>query len=158
VLLTAACTPGAITQEPAAGENRPAPVETVEAPPANPTFGESFEWSDGLSVTVSEPSEFTPTEMAFASPAASYLSFVVTIVNGSDANYDPSGLFATLQSGNTEAEQIFDFDDGFAGTPQTALLPGREVEFKIGFGVDNPDDLVMQIIADFTRESAIFTS
>lgn len=161
VSLIAGCTSGQVADSPAVGDNRPSATKTADATPAepiNPTFGETFEWSDGLSVTVSAPSEFVPSSSALAGPAASYLAFTVTLVNGTDQNYEPGGFFATMQSGNAEAEQVFDIEQEFSGGPQTVLLPGREVEFKIGFGVNDPTDLVLQVMPDFTRDSAIFTS
>lgn len=164
------CTASAgTTSNPPAGDNRPEPVaeedtteeEPAEVPaaPVNPKFGESYEWEDGLVVTVSAPTPFTPSEYAYVgegSPA--YLLFTVTVVNGSEVNYDPTLFFNTLQSGNAEAEAIFDSDNGLSLPPQTALLPGREATFNIGFGVADPNDLVMEVTPGFEYDSVIYTN
>lgn len=93
-----------------------------------------------------------------ADGAEEYLAFDVTIVNGSEETYDPAFFLASMQSGNTEAEEIFDSENGFEGSPSTSLLPGREAEFRIGFGVSDPDDLVMEVAPGFEYDAAVFTS
>lgn len=152
-----ACTSGSPTTDAPAGENRPSATPTTEAP-TNPTFGSSYEWSDGVSVTIGAPTAFQPSANSFANPAAAYIAFDVTIVNGSSENFDPSLFYVTLQSGNSEAEQIFDTEQGFAGGPMTTLLPGREAAFKIGFGVADPNDLVMELTPGIAYDAAIFTN
>ena len=95
------------TSNPPVGDNRPEPAaEESEEPaaeepaaPVNPTFGESYEWEDGLVVTISAPEPFTPSEYAYVGePSAAYLTFNVTIVNGSAVNYDPTLFFTSMQS------------------------------------------------------------
>lgn len=171
--LTAACssTSGEVTDTAAQGSNRPSasaaaqePAESTKPSPS-PTksttakFGQSFEFENGISMTVSAPEPYTRDEYASGGEdAAAHLAFTVTIVNGSDANYDPSLFYATVQSGNTEAEQIFDSANGLNGSPSTAVLPGRETTFKIGFGVADPADLVMEVAPGFEYDAAIFTT
>lgn len=164
------CTAGAgTTSNPPAGDNRPEPVaeeETTEeepaeepAAPVNPKFGESYEWEDGLVVTVSAPTEFVPSEYAYVGEGSTaYLTFDVTIVNGSAVNFDPTLFFTSMQSGNTEATEIFDSANGYEGSPQTTLLPGREAAFKIGYGVADPSDLVMEVTPSFEYEGVFYTN
>jgi hypothetical protein len=131
--------------------------ETPEEPEsANPTFGQSYEWSDGLSVTVGKPTEFRPSDSAAAEEADAYVSFSIKIVNGTDESYDPVLSTVTVQSGNTEAAEVVDTANGFEGPPSTPILPGREGMWKVGFGVSDPDDLVMQVTPGFEYESVIF--
>jgi len=81
----------------------------------------------------------------------------VRIVNGTSENWDPSLFYATLQSGNQEASQVY--DSGQLGdSPSTSLLPGREVQFQIAFGVNDPADLVLEVAPDFTYKNVIFHS
>ncbi|GHF22489.1 hypothetical protein [Pseudolysinimonas yzui] len=156
VMLTG-CVSGSPSTNTPTGTNRPA--ETTEAPPeaGNPVFGDSFEWSDGLAITVSAPAGYQPSASAYAPEAAAYVVFTVTIVNGSDENYEPA-FTASMQSGNTESEQVFDIDQGVSGGPTTTLLPGREVTFPLAFGVSDPEDLVLEVGIDFAHDTAIFTS
>lgn len=152
--------------ESVAGTNRPSAEaattaeapETPEAPPKNPKFGQTYTWENGLAVTVSTPKPFKPSEYAAAEKATAYLEWTVTIVNGTKDNYDPSLFSTTLQSANTEASEVFDMENGFEGSPSTTLLPGRESKFKIGYGVQDPKDLVLEVTPGFEYESAIFTN
>ena len=155
------------------GSNRPAetatatttqqsPPPTSEAPPpvVNPKFGETFTYEDGLVVTVGAPQPFTPSEYAFVGEPAppAFVAFDVTIVNGTQQNFDPVSFYVTMQSANVEEEQIFDSENGIEGSPSTPILPGREAVFKIAFGATNPNDLVMQVSPSFDHEPIIYTS
>lgn len=180
-LLAAGCasTEGSGTTDEPTGTNAPTAAATESAPPtmqspspstttsttppqpaapANPTFGETYTWEDGISVTVSPPEPFEPSEYAIAGEWPAYLAFNVKVVNGTQANFDPSMFSTTLQSGNTEGDEVFDSANGFEGSPSTTLLPGREAVFKIGYGVQDAADLVMEVSPSFEHESAIFTS
>lgn len=123
-----------------------------------PTFGETYPWEDGLSVSVGTPSPFTPSETAAAEPAAAYVTFPVTITNNSPEIFDPGLFVVTAQSGATEADEIFDSANGVGGTPSTDLLPGRQATFDIAFGMDDPADVVMEINPSPDYESVVFAS
>jgi hypothetical protein len=152
------------TTEPQAGTNAPAeteaaaPVET-EAPaaPVNPKFGETYTWEDGFQVTIGAPVAFTPSEYSmFDEAAAAHVVFDVTVVNGTAANWEPI-FTTTAQSGNIEAEQIYDSENDVNGGLDTTLLPGREAVFKIGYSVANPADIVLEVSPDFEHENVIYT-
>ncbi|MGY1654110.1 hypothetical protein [Geodermatophilus sp. SYSU D01119] len=106
------------------------------------------------------PQPYTPSETAYVDgPApASYVAFDVTVTNGTGADYEPVGLFPTLQSGSTEEAQVSDSEQGLDGTPYTTLLPGRSVCFRVGSGASAPDDLVLELWAGFDHESVVSTS
>ncbi|UZJ23750.1 hypothetical protein RHODO2019_11085 [Rhodococcus antarcticus] len=149
---------GAGSNRPADGSSQAAATATTEAAPANPKFGAAFTFDNGLAVTVSAPKPYTPSESAFARGGGAAVIFDITVVNGTKANYDPTLFNATLQSGNAEAPALFDSANGVNGSPQTAVLPGRETTFKLAFSVTNPADLVMQLRPGFEYKPAIFTS
>ena len=145
-----------------------APVEETDEPetdpPAEPpansetaVFGETWEYTDGVAVTVSAPRPFEPSDTAFAEEAEAYVVFDVTIVNGSEEPYEPL-VITSVQSGDTEAQEVFDSGNGLEGTPSTTVLPGREVTFQIGYGVEDPEDLVLEIMLGFEYEPAIYVS
>jgi hypothetical protein len=145
------------TEDAAAEESADEPAEDSEA--ANPVFGETYVYENGLSVTVGIPTEFTPSDSAaFPEDATSFLQFEVKIVNGTGDEYDPALFTTTMQSGNTEAGEVFDSAQGFEGAPFTPLLDGRESVFIIGYGVTDPNDLVMQVSPGFEYDSALFTN
>lgn len=157
-----ASTSSASTSESAEAE--PADAEPAEAEssltgddPGILTLGESFTYSDGLQVTISKPTAFTSSEWAMPE-STSGLAFDVKIVNGTDAPYDPSLDYFTAQVGNAEAEEIFDTENGFDGTPMTKVLPGRETTYKVGFAGTDSTNLVMEYATgDFERGSLVYT-
>lgn len=170
VTLSACATETGSVGDESAGSNAEATTEATaeatndeggeaEASPANPVFGDTYTYDNGLAVTVGEPTEFTPSEFAAAGEATAYLAFEFKVVNNTGENFDPALFFVTAQSGNAEAEQVFDTEQGFEGSPTTQLLDGREAVFTLGFGVDDPTDIVMEVNPDsFTYESVIFTN
>ena len=44
------------------------------------------------------------------------------------------------------------------GNPNTSLLPGREVTWKIGFGAKDPKDLILQIAMHPNQAPLLFKS
>lgn len=164
-LLLAGCggTTGSTDSSEPAGTN--ADSTTAAAEPAadqgdgTTKFGGTYTYEDGLSVTVSTPKKFKPSEYAFVEDAEAYVAMTVKIVNKTGKPYDPSMFYATMQSGNEEAEQVFDSENDFNGNPDTKVLNGREVKFKIGYGVKDPKDLVLEVTPEpITYEATIFTS
>jgi hypothetical protein len=152
--------PSAPAEETEAPEDEPDEPEEEPAPPAGTEtalFGETWEYTDGISVTVSAPQHFEPSDTAVADDAAAYVVFDVTIVNGSEEPWEPI-VITSVQSGNTEAAEVFDTANGLNGTPSTTVLPGREVTFPIGYGVADPEDLVLEITPGFLYDPAIYVS
>lgn len=166
-LLLAGCagTTGSKDDDPPVGSNAQATKAADETsdeaaePDSNLTFGETYTYEDGLSITIGKPKKFTPSEYsAYDESAAQHLAFEVVVVNGTEANFDPAGVYITLQSGDAEADQVFDSENGFDGGPTTKLLPGRQAKFKVGFSVNAPEDLVMEVSPGaFEYQSVIFT-
>lgn len=147
----------AVAAEEAEPEEEPEVDPEPEANSGEIAFGETWTWDDGTSVTVSEPEPFTPSEYSAGGEGYDeHLLFTVTVENGSGGPLD-LGLFTmTMQSGRSEADQVFDYDAGLEGSPYTTLLDGRTVEFEAGFGVEDPDDLVLQLAPTFDHDDAYF--
>lgn len=120
-------------------------------------FGAAYTYKDGISVTVSAPKPYKPSEYAAgAEKYKSFVSFEVRLVNKTGSSWDPSVFSATVQSNNEEGEQVF--DEGTEGAPDTKLLNGREVKFTIAYGVANPKDIVMEVNPDFDHDAVMFQS
>jgi hypothetical protein len=176
VLVTSACaSAGGQKSGEATGTNRPAETVTVTAPSSSsPTsedtpsedtsssdeapstelhFGNSFSYEDGLNMTISKPKNFTSSEYNSYQKG---VKFKVTIVNKTGKRWDPTMFTASLQKGNTEAEEIYD-SFSLGDSPNTKLLNGREVTFNIGFVAKATDDLVLEVAPDFEHESVIYT-
>ncbi|MCI1748852.1 MAG: hypothetical protein LKI24_12670 [Acidipropionibacterium sp.] len=117
-------------------------------------FGSAYVYQDGLSVTVSAPKAFEPSEYAAGTDNFKhFVSFEVRIVNKTGKPWDPSLFSATVQSDNEEGEEVF--DDGLEGAPQTKLLNGRETKFAVAYGVANPKDIVMEVNPDMIDHDAV---
>lgn len=170
-LALAGCT--SVTASPSvttpAGANRPSatasadPGSAASSSPASSkpddgvaAFGSAFTWQDGLSITVSKPAPYTPSKYAATGKTFThFVVFDVTIVNKTGAAWDPAMIYATLQSANQEGDRVFDSSQ-LPPDPSTKLLNGREVKFKMAFGVADPADLVLEIRPDFEHESVLF--
>lgn len=158
---TATAEPTPTATATATATSTPTPTPTEEPTPTTPTystFGDTFTYENDLSITIGEPEPFTPSDTAAFDEAAAYVSFPVTIVNNSTEPYDPTLFFVNGQSTNTEIDQVFDSAQGYEGSPSTVLLPGREASFNLGFGVADPDDIVLEVSPGFEYDNAIFTS
>lgn len=149
----------ASSSEAAVAETSATPTPTPSPPEEGPRkLGARFTYEDGLVVIVAKPTAFQPSEYSSFDKAPAYLSFKVTVINGTSARYDPALFQVTVQSNDAEAGEVYDSANGFEGAPSTAVLPGRQSTFKVGFGVQNPKDLVVEVTPGFEYDAAIFTS
>ena len=167
--LCSAClttTDGSSEDVPPASQNRPPSIEpTGSATPSMPSdsgkpsesadrekpkqktlaFGRSHTWDDGVRLTVGKPKKLEPSPFAVVQKSKLYLKFTVTVVNKSDKPIDLGMTYISVQSGNKEAHQLFDSQSGLQGPPNAKVRRGTESEFDVGFGVVDPDDLVMEL-------------
>jgi hypothetical protein len=139
-------------------EDTPSDEESTPEEAAPEKFGGSFTYEDGISVTISKPKPFTPSDTAAADEAPHYVQFTVTLVNGTAKRFDPALFNTTIQSANEEGDLVIDSAKGIGGGPNTKLLAGREAKFRIAYGVKDPKDLVLEVNPDFEHEAALFTS
>jgi hypothetical protein len=102
-------------------------------------------YPDGLAVKVVNDGEFRPSQSAAKPNAPKFIKMTFTVTNGTSKPYDPVLFYATMQSANTETEQVFDSAAKIGLGPQTAVLPGREATWATGWGVSDPNDLVMSV-------------
>ncbi|MFK4149845.1 hypothetical protein [Streptomyces sp. NPDC004065] len=83
-------------------------------------------WNNGVKAHLSGFRRGTSGEYASPSRKA-YLAFSVTLQNGSKSSVDLSMVSLSCPDG---AEEVFDTDAGFSGTPDTHLLPGKSQTWK----------------------------
>ena len=144
------------------------PVPTESPPPAEDepgsvaglAFGDTMAWDDGVTMTVSEPESFTPSEFAVGGDQSEDLVFTLTITNDSTENVQPV-VISTLSSGGTEATRIIDVgaEGGQVGIPPTTpVLPGESITWQEAWSVADPDSLTMQTAPSFGYESVVFTN
>lgn len=123
-------------------------------------FGDTMTWDDGVSMTVSEPEPYTPSDLSAGADQAEDLVFTLTITNDSTENVQPVVL-STLSSGGTEATRIFDVgaEGGQVGIPPTtAILPGESITWREAWSVADAASLTMQTAPSFQYESVVFTN
>ncbi|MFC9285694.1 hypothetical protein, partial [Streptomyces sp. NPDC057052] len=83
-------------------------------------------WNNGVEAHLSGFGRGTSGE--YASPSGkAYLAFSVTLQNGSKSTIDLTMVSLSCPDG---AEEVFDTDAGFSGTPDTHLLPGKSQTWK----------------------------
>lgn len=153
--MTACGTPASHTDSAPTGVNAGS-AGGSETQGTDTAFGTAYTWDDGLPVEVGAPEDYTPGEYAVGTEGFSqFVSFTIRIVNGTSKNWDPSLFYVTLQSGNQEASKVYDTEQ-LGDSPTTTLLPGREVEYRIAFGVKDPADLVMEVAPDLSYSNVIF--
>lgn len=141
-------------------EPEPTPEGTTEPDDSDDgvtSFGDHFEWEDGIQVFVSEPKPYRPSQYASTGKQPENLVVTIRIVNNGKKRYSPFDLSYSMQSGNREAQEIFD-SPRLEGAPETTLLPGREVEFESGWNVKDSRDLVLEVSPTFDHEPMYFTT
>lgn len=143
------------------------PIPTEEAPEdADGTstealaFGDTQAWDDGVSMTVSEPEPFSPSDLAAGADQADDVIFTLTITNDSSENVQPV-VFSSLDSDGVEATRIFDVgaEGGQVGIPPTtAVLPGESITWREAWSVADADALTMETSPSFRYEDVTWTN
>lgn len=124
---------------------------------SNSSFGDTITYKDGLALTVSTPSPFTPGQYAAGADQAANVVFTITLKNGTNKNYDPF-LFPTVSSNGTESSSIIDTENNIGLGPTTTVPPGQSVTFQAAFSVADASKLVMEISPGLGYDDAVFTS
>lgn len=139
----------------------PDPPSSSAAPTtnANPAaqFGQNKVYKDGLTVSVSAPEPYQPSSMALVPPDTVSFETSITVTNGTSANFDPSMIQVSAQGGGGAGQEIFD-SPRINGSPDTALLPGGSVSYKVAFAVPATTDIVVQVQPGFDYEAVLFTA
>lgn len=121
-------------------------------------FGETVTWDDNVSISVSAPAPFTPSEYAAGSVEGhTSLLFEFVLTNNSDENFEPL-VWNTATSGGVEAPGIFDTAAGISFPPTTVLLPGQTIKWNQAYSVLDPANITMQVSAGILHDDAIYTN
>lgn len=164
-IMVAGCsTPAAPSADPKASQAAaPAPVEETEEPEVvvsgNYSFGDVVTFEDNLSLSVSAPAPYTPSEYAAGVvEGQQVLLFEFVLTNNTGENFDPTLVYATASSGGVEAGSVFDTGEGIDFNPTTAILPGQTVKWKQAWSVADPAAITMEISVGFEYDDIIFTN
>lgn len=123
-------------------------------------FGETATYNDGLKFTVSQPkTDFKPSKSAAFNDKSlgHYVSFTITIENGTSEPYRPYGNI-TGSSGGKKIGQIFDSAQGISSTPGSKILPGDKVTYDVAFSVADPNQITLDVDVDSQRDEIIYTN
>ncbi|WP_269928574.1 DUF308 domain-containing protein [Kocuria massiliensis] len=113
----------------------------------SPHFGSKYDWDSGLAVTVGEPVDFTPSDIAAqmaSNNSGQAKKFAITVHNGTDKAVDAFGVSNTVQSGGQQGEAIFDSENGIS-TPEGNIQPGKDLTFNVAYYVADPSDISMDV-------------
>ncbi len=121
----------------------------------NYSFGDTVTYKDGLAITVSAPTPYTPSDSAAGADQAANIQFTITLKNGTTKNYDPL-LYPTVSSNGTEASSITDIGNKVGLAPTTAVPAGQSITFVTAFSVADPTKLVLDISPGFGYDEAVF--
>lgn len=163
IALTACGSKQAVSADPqasAATVEEPAP----EAPPAVnefiKQFGEIVTFEDGLSISMSAPVDFTPTDLAAGVDQANNVMFSITVTNNTGEPLEPM-FDSSGASGGVPASKIFDIDNPVGGVffaPTTTILPGQTLTWNEAYSVADPTNITIDFFVGFDYEKAIFTN
>lgn len=123
-------------------------------------FGEPIKVSDNVTVTISEPVEFTPSYPEIVMEEwDKFIKFDVVAKNTGDEPFEAFGVHTRATSGSREAEAVFDIENGI-DMPTAVIQPGRELEFAIAFGAvsGEPFDLTIEDMMDFLGDAVTIST
>jgi hypothetical protein len=151
LLLLTGCTGGSDDEGSPSAEpgNKSAAAETVAA---DASFGEPFEFKDGVAVQVSKPKQFRPSAKAVAGGEPDFVKLKVRLVNGTKRKISPDQVLVTVASGGGQAGDVLDRRQGMmAGPPNKAVPAGEAVSWVLGYGVLDPEDVAVQVQVGLER-------
>lgn len=103
---------------------------------AESPFGTERVWSNGLSITVSEPKSLRPSETSYP-PSARTAVFTLTVSNGSTSSYRTNQLAVRAQQGGEPIAEIMDSVQGLNGmaSAMAEVPPGSEAVVTLAYAV-----------------------
>ncbi len=138
----------------AASEETPAAADSSTG-----NIGDTYVWDDGVSLTISQPEAFKPSDTAAGAEdkeLKDIQKYTVTIKNDSDEAVDPILFTMTGNSGGKEAQQIFDSQKNIGSAPSTKIQPGKSVSFDVAYAMVDHKDASFDVSLDFDRDEVTF--
>jgi hypothetical protein len=141
-----------------AAEPAPSVVATPAPDPLVKGFGKTVTYTDGVTISVSAPTAYAPTQFAAGTvDGQNTYVFTVVVTNGSAKTLDLSA-WASANSGGKVASSVADLANNIGLSPSTSLLTGQSVQWDEAFSVADANDITFQISPDFLHDKAIFDS
>lgn len=120
-------------------------------------FGTEVELVEGLVVSVAAPEEVTPGE--YAELVGGYDTTVRVKVMVRNTGREPIGTadtYVSATTGNRAASEFWDIEQDL-GDPYVTVMPGRSMEFYIGFEAYDGDPLVVTVEHMMVDAYAVFS-
>jgi len=135
LLVLAACSTARPTYEARQSFDAPTPGAAAERSDYV-AKGVTRKIGDDVTLSVSTPTSFTPTEEAYPK-AVRAVAFELVIDNRGDTVYRTAQLLFVATADGLPADQIIDSTQGYSGVTSTEdeVLPRQTVRFSIAFGV-----------------------
>jgi hypothetical protein len=158
LLLLAGCAAGPYS---AASQNLEPLTASPSNQPSSSAPGTPHMLDDGLSVTVSAPKSFTPTDAAYPhTPRA--VAFDLVVENRGADDYRPAQLTVTATGNGKPALQVIDSTQGYTATlggTDDELAPGARLRLSVAFAVpDQRAEVMLMIQTSATgRRFTLFT-
>lgn len=142
--------------------------QTVEPTPPLPDpfivqFDEPYVYDDGVTITVSQPTEFelSPTAEVEGTQRAHQLVWKISVLNNSTEDFTPQ-VFPKVWSGEFMDSLIKDANNPVGDITYqpdgTVLAPGEQYDFLIAYSVDDLDALKVLVYAEMDRDTITFTN
>ena len=115
-------------------------------------FGESFDYSDGITVSVTNLGTGYADSGADSS-GGQVVELELAITNNTTTAWDPAGASGTMTYGaqGVAAEEVFSYEDGWSGGSFIGtILPGRTSTVNTAYAVPNTE--VGNLVFEFTPE------
>lgn len=108
-------------------------IEPVSGTPAVNQFGSSVEFTNGALLTVDPPTPFQPSPQSAGHTAGNRaVTMQVTAENKAEAGeYMPQWVLLAARAGTQECTRVF--DGNILANPETPLLPGDRVTWKVAW-------------------------
>jgi hypothetical protein len=136
LLVLAACGGGHTADEARQSLGTPVAAEGPERADYLARDGVTRSLGNDVTLSVSAPTSFTPTEEAYPK-ATRAVAFELVIHNQGNAVYRPAQLSLVATVDGQATDQIIDSTQGYSGVTDTAgeVLPSQTFRFAVAFGV-----------------------
>lgn len=145
---TESTTPGTATP------TSPEPTTTSTEPDEPPAlaFGQSFTWANGIKVTVAPPKPYTPKDAAESKEyGKEFVTFSVTVVNGSKQAYLARDLLFAVESGQESRGRRW-YDADLPAPPEISLVPGQSATWTWAYGLSSSKTISVLAAPDSKSE------
>jgi hypothetical protein len=156
LLVLAGCTGGSDDGDSPSDQTDKTGAATDEVT-ADASFGEPFEFEDGLAISVSEPKMFRPSANATTGGEPNYVGMKVRVVNETGRKFSPAQISITVESDDSQAGDVIDAKRNMmASPPRKSVRPGGQASWNLGFGVLDPNDVAVEVQVGMNREPVTF--